>query len=161
MSKRRRLRAAPVAAACLAAAGCGLFRSAPPEPPKPIVSSVCLQTSPQLNFANGTANTLFVRLYQLSTPDTFLQTDPARMNDAGFTLAGAEGAPIEKTLFPGTKTTVEVRQQPDATTLGLVAFYFEASGPVKTRRPLPQRGEPPPAEPPGCIVLGSNGIETP
>ena len=155
-----------LAAGCLAASGCGLFGSKPPTPPPPLVYSLCLDASPRLNWYNDTANTLYVRAYQLSTADTFMQTDPAHMVEAGFTLAGAEGAPLEKTIFPGTKTTVDIRQQPDATALGVVAFYYDATGPVKARRVLPQRGDEAKkddkkAKPPACIVLGSNGIENP
>jgi type VI secretion system VasD/TssJ family lipoprotein len=175
---RRALLPATLAAGAAAAAGCGLFGGkAPPEPPKPIVYSLCLDASPRLNWYNGTANTLYVRAYQLSTADTFVQTDPARMVEPGFTMPGVEGAAIEKTIFPGSKTTVEIRQQPDATTLGVVAFYYEATGPVKARRPLLQRGDEPakdagkesskgaakesPKQQPGCILLGANGIDTP
>jgi len=161
MSGPRRLIVTAFAAGCLTASGCGLFSKAPPEPPKPLVYPLCLEAGPKVNWYNDTANTLYVRVYQLSTADTFLQTDPVRMVEPGFTLNGAVGPPIEKTLFPNTKTSVEVRQNPDATVLGIVAFYYQASGPVKTRRPLPQRGDPPPKEAPGCVLLGQNGIETP
>jgi type VI secretion system VasD/TssJ family lipoprotein len=170
----RSLLPATLAAASVAASGCGLFGSKPPPPPPPLVYSLCLDASPKLNWYNGTANTLYVRAYQLSTPDTFVQTDPARMVEPGFTLPGAEGAPIEKTIFPGTKTTVDIRQQPDATALGVVAFYYDATGPVKARRRLPQRGDEPskdkdsskdaakePKQQPGCIALGANGIDNP
>jgi type VI secretion system VasD/TssJ family lipoprotein len=157
----RRLVTPALAAGCLAASGCSLFGGGPPEPPPPLVYSLCLDAGQKLNWYNDTANTLYVRVYQLSTPDAFMQADPARMVEPDFTLNGAEGAPVEKTLFPGTKTTVEIRQQPDATTLGVVAFYYEASGPVKTRRRLPQRGEEPTGEQPGCVVLGASGIEKP
>ncbi len=165
MSSGRALLPAAVTAWCLAASGCGLFGSKPPEPPKPLVYSLCLDASTKLNWYNGTPNTLYVRAYQLSTADTFMQTDPARMVEPGFTLSGAEGPPVEKTIFPGTKTTVDIRQQPDATTLGVVAFYYDAQGTVKARRPLLQRGDESakaddkPA--PGCVVLGANGIENP
>jgi type VI secretion system VasD/TssJ family lipoprotein len=142
-------------------AGCGLFGGKPPEPPPPLVYTLCLEASPRLNWYNGTANTLYVRAYQLSTSDAFVQTDPARMVEPGFTLAGAEGAPTEKTIFPGSKTTVQIRQQPQATTLGIVAFYYEATGPVKARRPLLQRGDDSKDKtPPPCVVLGANGIES-
>jgi len=159
MTPARGLLGCAFAVGCLMALGC--FGRNPPEPPKPLVYPLCLDASPKLNWYNDTANTLYVRLYQLSTPDTFLQTDPARMVEPGFTLNGAVGTPIEKTLFPSTKTTVEVRQHPEATVLGIVAFYYQASGPVKTRRTLPQRGDAPPPAPPGCVVLGPNGIEMP
>src|SRR5262249_50719144 len=97
-----------LAAGCLAASGCGLFGSKPPTPPPPLVYSLCLDASPRLNWYNDTANTLYVRAYQLSTADTFMQTDPARMVEAGFTPAGAEGAPPQKTIFPRTKTTGDI-----------------------------------------------------
>jgi len=165
MPRRTGLRALLVAG-CVAGSGCGLFGSKPPPPPPPLVYSLCLDASPRLNWYNNTANTLYVRAYQLSTADTFMQTDPARMVESGFTLAGAEGTPIEKTIFPGTKTTVDIRQQPEATALGVVAFYYDATGPVKARRVLPQRDDESKkddkkAKPPACIVLGSNGIENP
>jgi type VI secretion system VasD/TssJ family lipoprotein len=160
MIRARRLGVAALAAAGLTAPGCGLFSKGPPEPPKPLVYSLCLKADPKVNWYNDTANTLYVRLYQLSTPDAFLQTDPARMVDPAFTLNGAVAPPLEKTLFPGSKTTVDVRQNPDATVLGIVGFYYQAAGPVKARRPLPQRGDPPPKTPPGCIVFGQNGIDS-
>jgi type VI secretion system VasD/TssJ family lipoprotein len=168
MIRGRRSLPAALAATCVAASGCGLFGSKPPEPPKPLIYSLCLDASAKLNWYNDTANTLYVRAYQLSAADTFMQTDPARMVESGFTLAGAEGAPIEKTIFPGSKTTVDIRQQPDATALGVVAFYYDATGPVKARRALPQRGDEPPKDDgkekkpnAACIVLGANGIENP
>ena len=139
--------------------GCGLFGKTPPEPPKPLVYPLCLDAGPKVNWYNNTANTLYVRVYQLSTADTFLQTDPARMVEPGFTLNGAVGTPLEKTLFPNTKTSVDVRQSPDATVLGIVGFYYQPSGPVKARRQLPQRGDKPPKEPPGCVVFGEGGVE--
>lgn len=160
MTRARRLGVVALAAAGLTAAGCGLFSKSPPEPPKPLVYSLCLKADPKVNWYNDTANTLYVRVYQLSTPDAFLQTDPARMVDPAFTLNGAVAPPLEKTLFPGNKTTVDVRQNPDATVLGIVGFYYQAAGPVKARRPLPQRGDPPPKTPPGCVVFGQNGIES-
>jgi type VI secretion system VasD/TssJ family lipoprotein len=159
MIRARQLAVAALAAAGLAAPGCGLFSKAPPEPPKPLVYSLCLEADPKVNWYNETGNTLYVRVYQLSTADTFLQTDPARMVDPAFVLNGAVGAPIEKTLFPGKKTTFDVRQAPDATVLGIVGFYYQATGPVKARRVLPQRGDAPPKQPPGCVVFGQNGIE--
>jgi type VI secretion system VasD/TssJ family lipoprotein len=145
--------------AALTTTGCGLFGKTPPEPPKPLVYSLCLDAGPKVNWYNNTANTLYVRVYQLSTADTFLQTDPARMVEPGFTLNGAVGTPLEKTLFPNTKTSVDMRQNPDATVVGIVGFYYQPSGPVKARRQLPQRGDKPPKEPPGCVVFGEGGVE--
>ena len=161
MTGARRILGGALAAGCVAASGCGLFGGKPPEPPPPLVYSLCLDAGTKLNWYNDTANTLYVRVYQLSAPDTFMQTDPARMVEPGFTLPGAEGTPVEKTLFPGTKTTIDIRQQADATTLGVVAFYYEATGPVKARRQLLQRNVDPPKDAATCVVLGANGIETP
>jgi type VI secretion system VasD/TssJ family lipoprotein len=161
IARRGRLTTALAVSCAAAVAGCGLFGGKPPEPPPPLVYTLCLEASPTLNWYNDTPNTLYVRAYQLSAPDAFVQTDPARMVEPGFTLAGAEGAPIEKTIFPGTKTMVQIRQQPQATTLGVVAFYYEATGPVKARRPLLKRddtSEKP--QPAACVVLGANGIES-
>jgi predicted component of type VI protein secretion system len=147
--------------AALTTTGCGLFGKTPPEPPKPLVYPLCLQASQNVN----SKTTLYVRIYQLSTADAFLQTDPRQMLEKNFTLNGAVGAPIEKTLFPADppktdgKIHVDVPQNPDATVLGIVGFYWEPSGPVKARRQLPQRGDKPPKEPPGCVVFGEGGVE--
>jgi type VI secretion system VasD/TssJ family lipoprotein len=151
---------AVVAAGCLAVSGCSLFRGAPEEP-KPLIYTLCLQPGPKLNWYEGTNNTLSVRVYQLTTPDSFLEADPARLVEPGATVNGAIGDPIEKTLYPDTPATIEIRQQPDATALGLVAFYYQATGRVKITRRLPQRGEAPPKTPPPCVVLGPNAIESP
>ncbi len=42
---------------------------------------------------------------------SILQTDPAAMKEPGFTLEGAQGPSIDKQVFPGSKTMIEVRQQ--------------------------------------------------
>ena len=75
--------------------------AAKPEPPPPLIYSLCLTAGQQLNWYNDTANTLYVRIYQLSAPDTFMQTDPARMVEPGFTLPGAEGGADREDALPG------------------------------------------------------------
>jgi len=132
------------------------------EGPEPVVHPLCLEASPRLNWYDGRANTLFVRLFQLSTPDAFLQADASRLLERDVTLPGAQGAPLERTLFPGKKETLDVRQDPDALYLGVVAGYFKLDGLGKTHRKLP----PPPddekkekTKSPPCIVFGPNGIE--
>lgn len=155
----RRVLGAALAAGCVLASGCSLFGKG--EPPKPLVYTLCLDADQKLNWASetGSPNPLQVRMYQLSTPDTFLQTDPTAMKEPGFVLEGAQGPVVDKQVFPGSKVTVEFRQQPEAIALGVVAFYWEPSGPVKARRTLPQRGDPAPKESPPCLRLGPNGIE--
>jgi type VI secretion system VasD/TssJ family lipoprotein len=160
-------------AAMVTAPGCFCRKPPkPPEPPRPVARTLCLEASPRLNWYNGTANTLYVRLFQLSSLEAFQQADPARLLDPEATLAGIEGTPLERTIFPGTKVSLELRQQPDAVWLGTIAGYYKLSGAAKGHRALPpiaadgdepprkkKKGEQDP-EPP-CITFGPNGIEVP
>jgi type VI secretion system VasD/TssJ family lipoprotein len=155
--------------ALVTAPGCLCSKKAPETQLGPIMRSLCLEASPRLNWYDGRANTLYVRLYQLSTPDAFAQADPSRLLERDAVLPGAEGAPLERTIFPGRKETVELRQQRDAAYIGVVAGYFKVQGRGKTQVRLP----PPPSDdddddddkkaPPAldCIVFGPNGIEAP
>ena len=154
--------------ALLTAPGCLCSKKAPAPQLGPLVRPLCLEASPRLNWFDGRANTLYVRIYQLSTPDAFMQADPARLLERDAMLAGAEGAPLERTIFPGRKENVELRQQRDAAYLGIVAGYFKLQGQGKVHRPLPappqadDDDDEPPAPPPlDCVVFGPNGIEGP
>jgi type VI secretion system VasD/TssJ family lipoprotein len=169
MSGGRGFPAATLLAGMLTALGC-FGRSKPPEPPKPVLRTLCLEASPRLNWYNGTANTLYVRFFQLSSLDAFQQADPTRLLDPETTLQGVEGTPLERTVFPGTKVAVELRQQPDALYLGTVAGYYNLSGSAKGHRPLPaitgaadedDEDEEKKEKGPACIRFGPNGIEEP
>jgi type VI secretion system VasD/TssJ family lipoprotein len=155
--------------ALVTAPGCLCSKKAPEVQLGPIVRALCLEASPRLNWFDGRANTLYVRLYQLSTPDAFVQADAGRLLERDAVLPGAEGAPLERTVFPGRKEMVELRQQRDAAYLGVVAGYFKLQGRGKVHRPLPP---PPPPDDDDeeqkralsageCIVFGPNGIEAP
>jgi type VI secretion system VasD/TssJ family lipoprotein len=173
--------AALVLLACATAPGCFCAKQPTPAPPapKPVVYPLCLQASPRLNWYEGQANTLYVRIFQLSTPDGFLEAEPSRLLDPKQPPPqGVEGPVLERTVFPGTTTRVEVRQHADAQVLGLVAGYYNLTGAGRIQRPLPPPPPPPseeddeededddeaaakkPAEPP-CVQLGPNGIDSP
>ena len=154
--------------AMVTAPGCLCSKKAPDQQLGPIVRPLCLEASPRLNWYDGRANTLYVRIYQLSTPDAFAQADAGRLLDRDAALPGAEGAPLERTIFPGRKEMVELRQQRDAAYLGVVAGYFKLQGRGKVHRKLP----PPPSDDDDddddddekkpaldCILFGPNGIE--
>lgn len=153
-----------VVVAALAAGG-GCFWRKKPEAPKPLVYPLCLEASPKLNWYSNTSHTLYVRLFQLSSLDAFLATDPGRLLDPAVKLPGLEGTPMERTVFPGTRATVDVRQQAGATHLGVVAGYYTLSGAARTHLPLPQPGDEEEKDKkekgPRCLVLGPNGIEGP
>jgi type VI secretion system VasD/TssJ family lipoprotein len=165
---RRRLAMALGLLVSATAPGCLCGRSKV-ETPKPAVHRLCVKTSPRLNWFDGQPNTLYVRVFQLSTPDAFVETDANKLLDRQVVLPGAEGAPLERTLFPGRKEKLEIRQQPGAVYLGLVAGYFKLEGKGKLHRKL----GPPPEEDEEeeeaddekkgrddrCLVFGPNGIE--
>ena len=154
-----------VALAALAAGGGCFWRKKPPEPAKPLVYPLCLEASPRLNWYSGTSHTLYVRLFQLTSLDAFQATDPGRLLDPAVTLPGLVGAPMERTVFPATKVTVDVRQHPEALHLGIVAGYYSLSGSARTQVPLPQAAQEEEKKgkdgAPRCLVLGPNGIEGP
>lgn len=158
-----------VALAALAAGGGCFWRKKPPEPPKPVVYPLCLEASSRLNWYSGTSHTLYVRLFQLSSLDAFQATEPGRLLDPAVTLPGLVGTPMERTVFPGTKVTADIRQHPEALHLGVVAGYYTLSGSARTHLRLPQPGEQEEKKEKGkdggpaarCLVLGPNGIEGP
>jgi type VI secretion system VasD/TssJ family lipoprotein len=180
MTRTERAVAGALLAAALAegvGAGCFWRKSPPPGPPPPLVYRLCIEASPRLNWYNESAHTLYVRLFQLSSVDAFQESDPGKLLDQQLALAGLEGAPIERQIYPGTTVTIEVTQKPNATSLGLVGGYYRASGPAKWIRALEadteegkqkskekgkDKDKNAPAKP-DCIHvgLGPNGIETP
>jgi type VI secretion system VasD/TssJ family lipoprotein len=150
--------------AALTAPGC--FCRKGPKVEKPVVRPVCLEASPRLNWFDGRANTLYVRVFQLSTPDAFLQADPSRLLVRGTVIPGVEGSPMVRSLVPGSKDTIEMRQHPDALFLGVVAGYFQLQGVGRTYRKLPGQDEEEDKKKDkdkssGCIVFGPNAIEVP
>lgn len=160
ITRIRRTALGLVLAAMLSAPGCFCRRG--PEPPvekPPVLYPLCLEGSPRLNWYDGAAHTLYVRVFQLSTTDAFLQADPMKLLGAQVSLAGVEGAPVERTVFPGSKVAVEMRQHPDAAYLGVVAGYFNVVGSARVQRALPKPSDGK-AKAPACFVFGPNGIET-
>lgn len=177
---RARLARAVLLVACATAPGCFCARQPEPKPvpPKPVIYPLCLQASPRLNWYEGQANTLYVRIFQLSTPDGFLEAEPAALLEPKQPLPqGVEGPVLERTVFPGATTRIEIRQDPDAQALGLVAGYYNLTGAGRIQRVLPPPPPPSeeeedddddgeaaagkkPADPP-CVQLGPNGIEVP
>lgn len=162
-----------IAAAMATAPGCSCTKS-PAPPPDPVVRTLCLEAGPRLNWHAERANTLYVRMLQLSTLDFFRQADAQSLLDSKSTVTGAVGTPIEKTLYPGTRLEVQVREATDAQYLGIVAGYYGA-GAAKAHRPLASLGvvkkgddddddeeDEDDKKPKGpCIVFGASAIEQP
>lgn len=148
--------------------GCLCSKPKPPPPPRPTVYELCLEGDPRLNWYNGTANTLYVRIFQLSAPDAFLSTPPEKLMERDVVVPGVEGSPQEKTVFPGSKVQVRMRQDPNALYVGVVAGYYDLQGTAKYHRELPlppdeaedddEDDEKQPPAAPDCVYLGANGI---
>ena len=150
-------------------AGCPC-RKRPEPPAAPPMYAFCIEANPKLNWYKNQSHTLYLRLFQLSSLDAFNQADPARLLEPGVVLPGMEGSPIERTVYPGTTATLEIRRGPAAQHLGAVAGYYDPQGRIKTSRAL----GPPPAgddddddekdkkkKKTPCMVLGPNAIEIP
>src|SRR5262249_1858894 len=107
----------------------------PPPPPAPPVYNLCIEASPRLNWYSESSQTLYVRLFQLSSLDAFQEAEPGRLLDAQANVPGLQGTPMERTIYPGSKIAVEVRQHPEAQYLGVVAGYYRVDGLAKTHLP--------------------------
>ena len=139
-------------------AGCPCQKPAPPPPPPaPPIYNLCIEAGPRLNWYSESSHTLYVRLFQLSSLDAFQQAEAGHLLDPQLNLPGLQGTPMERTVYPGSKITVEVHQLPDAQYLGVVAGYYHVDGPAKTHQLMtrPTAG----GKDPGCLRLGPNAIE--
>lgn len=141
--------------------GCSCGRQPKPEVPLKPVYTLCLEASPRLNWFDDRANTLFVRVFQLSSADAFAQADPARLLARDAMPPGLVGTPVDRTVFPGAKDAVQLRLEPDTIALGVVAGYFRAQGRTKVVRQLDRTKDDDDegAERKNCMVFGANGIE--
>ncbi len=128
---------------------------APPPPPEAPVYRLCVEASPRLNWYSDASHTLYVRMFQLSSLDAFMQSDPSRLLDSQLVLAGVQGSPIERTIYPGTKTVVEVRLANDAQYLGIVTGYYKLEGAAKAKRAVRDHH----GKDDDCLHLGPNGVE--
>jgi type VI secretion system VasD/TssJ family lipoprotein len=124
-----------------------------------------MESTPRLNWYDDRANTLFVRVFQLSSADAFQQAEAARLLGRDAMPPGSIGTPMDRTLFPGTKVTVDLRLDPDAVALGVVAGYFRAQGMSKVVRQIPSpdadEDDAAVAKSKACMMFGPNGIEAP
>jgi type VI secretion system VasD/TssJ family lipoprotein len=150
---RRLATAAGLVAAALVLEGC--WRRKPPEPPAPPVHDFCLESSPRLNWYDGASHTVYVRLFQLSSLDAFAQTEAGRLLDPALVLPGLEGTPMQRTVHPGSKVSVQITQEPQARWLGVVAGYYRVDGSAKAHRAIAEAGDG------RCMQLGPNGITAP
>ena len=151
-----------VAAAAATVPGCSCT-SHPKDEKLPY--AICLESSPRLNWFDDRANTLFVRVFQLSSTDAFQQADPSRLLGRDAMPPGLIGTPMDRTLFPGVKQTVDMRLDPDTVALGVVSGYFRAQGMTKVvrkvTRPSDEQDEKAAAKEKACMMFGPNGIEAP
>jgi type VI secretion system VasD/TssJ family lipoprotein len=142
--------------------GCPCRKPAPPAPPPPPpVYNLCIEASPQLNWYSASAHTLYVRIFQLASLEAFEQAEPGRLLDTQAALPGLQGTPIERTVYPGSKLAVEIRQQPGAQYLGVVTGYYKLDGAAKTSREMTQPTGAKAAGQKDCLRLGPNAIEMP
>jgi type VI secretion system VasD/TssJ family lipoprotein len=126
-----------------------------PAAPVPKTFRLCLEASPRLNWYEGRAHALALRLVRLTDGDAFEHADARGLVADPRPLAGRLGAPLDRTISPGTTLSVDVPRQPALAFVGLVAAY--AAGPRKLLLPVPGPGD----APAGCIHLGADGIGTP
>jgi type VI secretion system VasD/TssJ family lipoprotein len=136
----------------LAVGGCPCQKKVEAPPPPP-VHDVCLEGSPRLNWYENRSHTVFVRIFQLSSLDAFAQADPGRLLDLQTPLLGSEGPPIDRTIYPDSKTSIRITQQPAAQYIGLVAAYYRLDGSGKTYVSMSALDGGP------CVRLGANAIE--
>jgi type VI secretion system VasD/TssJ family lipoprotein len=153
-----------VAAASATMPGC--FCSKQPNPNEKWPYALCMESSPRLNWFDDRANTLFVRVFQLSSTDAFMQADAARLLGHDAMPPGLLGTPMDKTLFPSSKVTLEMKVDADAVALGVVAGYFRAQGMSKVIRKVARPDDDDDddeeaAKKKTCMVFGPNGIEVP
>lgn len=145
------------AAGCVAGGrGAGGPSSATPPPPK----RICLDASPRLNWYGDSAHTVTVRVMQLSSTAGFDETDADRLLDPLAKPQGLVGTAVDRQIYPGTTTTVELVPQPRAEWVGIVAGYRRPTGPIKITRRLSDeesrgQGHPKASD---CIPLGAEGI---
>lgn len=142
--------------ALLAANGCSdevIQPSGPPPYP------VCMDASAQLNLWEGMPRTLPVRLFQLSTLEGFARAEVSKLFESQVDLPGIEGGFIDRQVHPGGRLTIELRRNPSARYIGVVAGYFHlnSNGSAKYYRSLP--ADPYDLDGAECIQLGPNTIE--
>lgn len=150
--RRHGMQRVAVVVLLLAVGGCPCRKKVEAPPPPP-VHDLCLEGSPRLNWYESRSHTVFVRIFQLSSIDAFAQADPGRLLDLQVPLPGAEGPAVDRTVYPDSKTSVRITQQPAAEYLGLVAAYYRLDGSGKTYLPMKAIDGGP------CVRLGANAIE--
>jgi type VI secretion system VasD/TssJ family lipoprotein len=138
--------------------GCSAKSEIPAPAPPPPVYTLCLDASPRLNWWDGRANSLAVRVFYLSSLDGFRQIDPARLFDKQVVLPGMEGGYIDQTVYPEGRLTIQIPFNPSARYIGLAAGYFQPDprGSVRMFREFTLDGRSGMGQ---CVKLGSNSIE--
>jgi type VI secretion system VasD/TssJ family lipoprotein len=139
--------------AVLGSAGCQ-GRARPAAPPAKTFR-LCLEASPRLNWYEGRAHALALRLFRLTGSDAFERADARGLAADPHPLPGALGSPLERTISPGTTLSVDVPRKPPPAFVGLVAAY--AAGPRKLLLPVSEPSD----APSGCIHLGADAIGGP
>jgi len=144
----------------LAIVGCHAKPAPPPPPPvatPPPWYTFCIEASERLNWYDQSAHTLYLRLFPLSSLDGFLQAEMEHLLDPKVSLPGLEATPIERTVYPGSKVSLDVPLKPGVDFLGVIAGYYRLEGSAKSHRRLVQIG----TEKAPCMRLGPNAIEVP
>src|SRR5579885_1750275 len=102
---------AGLVAVALGSAACGRRVRAPAPVPKTF--RLCLEASPRLNWYEGRAHPLGVRLVRLADSDACEHAEACGRVASPRTLARRLGAPLDRTISPGTTLSVDVPRQPD------------------------------------------------
>jgi type VI secretion system VasD/TssJ family lipoprotein len=119
---------------CVGLSACSWFRKKPPPspPPKP---PLCLElrAHPRLQWYQGSAHTLYVRLFPLTATDAFTSAETADLLvDPPPALPGSAGPPRSYVLYPGTSTKAEIETGPqEFPSLGIAAGYYKPLGKTK------------------------------
>ena len=124
----RRARIVLFIVGCFHLPACSWFRS---EPPKLFPVNLCLHGSPQLQWRDGSAHTLFVRVYPLTAADAFNATEMTDLiAEPPPTLAGSVGASQWRTLYPNGTVTLsfDAPAGQEFSMLGVVAGYYKPQG---------------------------------
>ena len=163
MRVRRSVAVNALLLALVVVSGCPCGGPKPPPPPMPF--TLCLQANARLNWYEGRSHGLFVRVFQLSSPEAFLQADLGALLTRKPDVPGAVGPPADRTVQPGNGIAVEILKSPDAHFVGVVGGYYSPAGTPKATRSFAdleaeEACEDLDAGEPNWVHLGANGILT-
>jgi predicted component of type VI protein secretion system len=108
---------------------------------KPFPADLCMHASPQLQWYEGKAHTLYVRAFPLNATDGFVSTDVSDLlADPAPSILGAAGPPQSRMLYPEStdRLTFSPAKGQEFSHVGVVAGYYERKGRVKQVIEVPE-----------------------